>query len=42
MNVVTRHSLSIDSHPLFAESGFRPRQAWALLWVDTRSTSRRI
>jgi hypothetical protein len=42
MNVVARQSLSIVSNPLFAESGFRPRQAWALLWVDVRSTSRRI
>ncbi|BAE50191.1 hypothetical protein amb1387 [Paramagnetospirillum magneticum AMB-1] len=41
MNVVARQSLSMNSNPLFA-NGFRPRQAWALLWVDVRSTSRRI
>lgn len=41
MNVFARHLLSMDSHPLFAE-GFRPRQAYTLLWSDVRSTSRRI
>lgn len=41
MNVVARHMLSMDSHPLFSK-GFRPRQAYTLLWRDVRSTFRRI
>lgn len=41
MNVFARHLLSLEPNPLFVE-GFRPLQAYTLLWSDVRSTSLRI
>ena len=41
MNVFARHLLPMKLNPLFVQ-GFRPLQAYTLLWSDVRSTSRRI
>jgi len=40
MNVVAGLSLSTPHH--LNTDGYRPLQAWAMLWRDVRSTSRRI